>query len=129
MNSEKEVALLRSLYPGKNIIQIPPENPSEIICEVDKVDDPQGGCSVAIAVIDHSAPHFHRRTCERYEVLDGEVELFVAGEKKLLREGDISIIAPEMVHWVQADAAWVKVIAIPAWTPEDHIIADEKAKE
>ncbi len=50
-------------YPGKQAIFLPDEeNPSEIIVEIEKTDIP----STAMAVIDRSAPHFHRRMRDIY---------------------------------------------------------------
>ena len=75
MNTERIVAELASRYPGKTILRLPEDNPSEIICEVDPATDhPES--SVAVAVIDSSSPHVHHKSIETYEVLEGEVNLF-----------------------------------------------------
>lgn len=72
MNKKKIIAQLKSQYPGKDIIQLPPENPVEIICEVDPTSEhPEK--SVAIAVIESSYPHFHRNSEETYKVLKGKL--------------------------------------------------------
>jgi len=112
----KEIAKLKTQYPGKNILRLP----GEIICEIQPAsENPEE--SIAIAVVDHSVPHKHTRTKEKYEVLKGEVTLFIGTDRKLLKKGDSFDIPLGYVHHAEANAAWVKVTSHPAWTKQDHI--------
>lgn len=97
----------------------PPENPTEIICEIDPTDDhPQK--STAIAVIESSAPHFHRISTETYKVLKGNLKLIDGNETFRLKEGESHTVHRGSVHSATADSAWVEVRSVPGWTPQDH---------
>ena len=43
-------------------------------------------------------PHFHTLMTERLIVLEGELEVFMAGKWKTLRAGDSEVAQPEVVH-------------------------------
>ncbi len=45
-----------------------------------------------------AGPHFHRQHVDSFYVLDGELELTVAGEVVHARPGDLVHIEPEVVH-------------------------------
>ena len=122
MNPKEVVAQLEAEFPGKNILQLPPENPTEIVCEVEPttVDHPER--SVAVAVIDRSAQHVHRISTETYEIEDGEVTLSTNGKKRIMKKGDSWVIQPGEIHRADANGARVKVTSEPVWTPEDHIL-------
>lgn len=122
MNPEKVVAELQREFPGKTILQLPPENPTEIICEVEPTTTDHPERSVAVAVIDLSGQHVHRISTETYEVEDGEVTLFTDGIEQFLKKGDSMIIKPGIIHRAKANGARVKVTSHPGWTPEDHIL-------
>jgi len=110
---------LRELYPGKNIVANPPDRPTEIICELQPASqNPDSG--IAIAVIDSSKPHFHRRTTEEYIVLKGTLELHLDGTKEILNKGEQAVILPGKIHCAKGNETWVVVVSRPAWTPEDH---------
>lgn len=119
MNVERVITELRSQYPDKKIEKIPPDNPSEIICETDPTID-HTEWSVAVAVVDSSYPHFHHKSQETYEVLKGQVRLYVGDKDHVLKEGETYTIEPENVHWATGNSAWVKVKSVPGWTPQDH---------
>ena len=121
MNTPKVIEELQKRYPGKNIMSLPPDNPSEIICEVEPTNE-HADYSNAVAVIDHSAAHFHKKSTEIYTVTRGEVTLFLNGKKNVLKQGEKCIIAPWTIHWVEADEAWVETYSTPGWTPADHIL-------
>jgi len=121
MNVERVIAELSSQYPGKTVAKLPPDNPSEIICEIEPTVD-HSERSVVIAVIDSSYPHFHHRSNETYEVLKGKVSLYVGNTVHILKEGDKYTVEPGNVHWATADSAWVRVESVPGWTPKDHIL-------
>ena len=100
MNVQKVVEELKKKYPGKNIIINTPENPTEIVCEVEPASlDPQR--SVAVAVLDSNIKHYHRLAKET---------------------------GPEEYHMAKGDETWVKVTSEPAWTPEDQIPIEEGTK-
>ena len=123
MNSEKIVRILASRYPGRNIVQLPPENPTEIICEVEPTSE-HPDYSMAVAVIDKSEPHYHRVSTETYAVLRGRLTLKLANREVVLHPGVNYAISPNTVHSAEANAAWVRVTSRPGWTPEDHILVD-----
>ena len=63
MDSKKVIDELKRKYPGKKIIKNGEDNPSEILCEVDpSTNHPE--YSLAVAVIDKSLPHSHKKTTE-----------------------------------------------------------------
>ncbi len=127
MNSKEIVATLRIEFPGKNIMELPPENPTEIICEVEPtIDHPD--FSVAVAFIDHSDQHKHAISTETYEVEGGEVTLFTNGEVHVLKPSQSYVIQPGTLHRAEAKGARVKVTSHPGWTPEDHILVPAAKK-
>ncbi|KKQ51523.1 MAG: hypothetical protein UT40_C0006G0040 [Candidatus Woesebacteria bacterium GW2011_GWA1_39_21b] len=127
MNVQKVVEELKKKYPGKNIIINTPENPTEIVCEVEPASlDPQR--SVAVAVLDSNIKHYHRLAKETYEVIKGTLELTKGGKTHFLSPGQKLIIGPEEYHMAKGDETWVKVTSEPAWTPEDQIPIEEGTK-
>jgi mannose-6-phosphate isomerase-like protein (cupin superfamily) len=111
MDKDKVFSELRKLYPGKNIIQIPVDLPSEIVCEI----DPEKG--LAVAIIDSSAEHYHRKTQEHYRILRGDLWIFIDGEEHILSAPDEIIIPPNHYHYALGDETWVEVKSTPPWTP------------
>jgi mannose-6-phosphate isomerase-like protein (cupin superfamily) len=124
MKANEVAAQLRLAYPGKPVIFLPDEeNPAEIIVEIEKTDI----TSTAMAVIDRSAPHFHRRTREIYVVERGRLNLHFNRAKVTLEPGGVYIIHPGHVHWAEGASAWVRVICTPPWTADDHeLVRDRK---
>lgn len=129
MNKQQIIQELQEKYPGKPIICLPEEDPTEIICEIGPIE----GGSRAIAVIDESVLHFHLRTTEVYKVLKGQLTVeYDSSDKacvlnlkdKVLNEGDTFKIYPGTVHKAKGDACWVEVDAFPAWSPEDHYLVE-----
>jgi len=117
MDTERVLAKLRQDYPDANIVPIPPEHPTEIICET----DPTKG--KAIAVIDRSVPHLHRHTKEHYRILTGHLRLVGDGEDlALMAEGEEIDILPGQVHHAIGNETWVEVTSTPPWSPDDHIV-------
>ncbi len=114
MNVEKVIEKLKSEYPGKNIVQNFPENPTEIVCEI----EPEKG--VAVAVIDRSEPHHHTKTTESYRVISGMLTLYIDGSEKELEKGDEFEVYPGEVHFAIGDETWVEVTSTPPWTADDH---------
>jgi quercetin dioxygenase-like cupin family protein len=120
MNSQPIIAELKSKYPGKNIIKNPADNPTEIICEIDPTPD-HPNYDVAIAVIDVSKPHYHQVSTETYEIINGELDLFIDGIKHHLKEGDSLTIEPGRVHYAIGSETWIKATSRPGWIPSDHL--------
>ena len=125
MNVQKVIAELKKLYPGKNIIINNPDNPTEIICEIEPGSlNPDK--SVAIAVLDRNIKHFHEISTETFEVLRGNLELTKSGKTYFLSPGEKLIIEPGEYHLAKGNETWVKVTSEPAWKPEEHVVVRSK---
>ncbi|MBU1322603.1 cupin domain-containing protein [Patescibacteria group bacterium] len=121
MNVKRGIAELQQKYPGKKIICLPEDSPSEIICEIDPpLDHPE--YSVAISVIDETAPHYHQKTTENYEIISGALTLVVDKQKYKMKAGDALTIKPNQIHSAVGNQTWIKCTARPAWTPQDHLL-------
>ena len=121
MNTNQVISELSKKYPDKKIVRNEKDNPTEIICEVDPVTEhPER--SVAIAVINKSEPHYHKKSTETYEVMKGELMINKDGREYKLREGDKLTIKPGEVHYAIGNETWVKVYSSPGWIPEDHLL-------
>lgn len=118
MKVKRVITKLKKKYPGKNIVITDPENPGEIICEV----EPSKDSSIAIAVVDKIRPHYHKILTERYEVLRGVLRHHMGDKVTTLQKGDEIEILPGTVHWAEGKETWFKVYSTPGWTPEDHIL-------
>ena len=127
MNAEKIVEELKKIYPDKNIIVNTPENPTEIVCEIEPGSlNPES--SVAIAVLDSNIKHYHRLAKETYEVLKGSLELTKTGKTYFLSPGEKLVIEPGEYHIAKGKETWVKVTSEPAWTSEDQLSVGEGAR-
>lgn len=124
MDVDSVIKQLQSEYPGKPIICLPAENPTEVICEFDSREE-HPDFSFAMAVIDRSLPHYHRRTTEIYRVLKGELKLHVDGEEYIMYEGQDWTIVPGQVHWAEGSETWVEVYSSPGYDPSDHYLNDK----
>ncbi len=124
MDVEKVVAYFEFQYPGKKIVKLPKDNPTEIICEVEPTEEnPQR--SVADAVIDQSVPHLHQESTETYRILEEDVTLFIEADHIDLKTGDVFQIPPGNLHWAVGNSALVRVISEPGWKAEDHILVEK----
>jgi mannose-6-phosphate isomerase-like protein (cupin superfamily) len=121
MNKVKVVSELTKQYPGKKVICIPEDEPSEILCEVEPSMD-HSDYSEVMAVIDESAPHVHKVTTEEYEIVKGSLTLYLDEKPHLLNQGDRMVIKPLEKHWAKGKASVAKVTSHPGWTPEDHVL-------
>src|SRR3989344_9359071 len=118
MNVQKVVEELKKQYPGKNIIINDPDNPTEIICELEPGSlNPDR--SVTIAVLDGKIKHFHGLSKVTYEVLKGVLETTKGGKSFYLPEGEKIQLEPEEFHMASGKETWVKVTSEPAWTGVD----------
>jgi mannose-6-phosphate isomerase-like protein (cupin superfamily) len=105
---------LRRDYPGA-AIKVAPDR-AEMVAEI----EPRR----AVAVIERSQPHFHRKMTEVYRVLRGTLYVACGGEGHALGPGQSLTIEPGKVHYARgADGvAWLEVLSEPAWTAEDHFV-------
>ncbi|MFC1600629.1 cupin domain-containing protein [Patescibacteria group bacterium] len=127
MDVQKVVKELKEKYPGKNIILNPPDDPTEIVCEIEPASlDPEK--SVAIAILDNNIKHFHRRSKETYEVIKGTLEITKGGKTHFLSPGEKLVIEPEEYHMAKGKETWVKVTSVPGWTSEDQFLISEATK-
>jgi len=114
MDIARIIKELSQKYPGRKIIKNNKENTTEIICEIEP--------GFAIAVIDKSEPHFHKKTTEVYEVIKGEISIYKDKRGYKLKKGRKLTIKPKEIHYAIGNETWVKVYSEPAWTPKDHIL-------
>lgn len=121
MNVQKILKELRERYPGKEIIFDPPQNPAEIIVEIESARDyPER--SVALAVVGKSRMHYHVRSTEIYEVVRGVLVLYLDDVKYVLREGEKMEVLPGVRHYAEGEETWFLTYSTPGWTAEDHIL-------
>jgi quercetin dioxygenase-like cupin family protein len=121
MNSKRVVEELRKRYPNKTIVLNPPENTTEILCEIEPTAK-HPDHSVAIAVIDSSKLHHHKLTTETYEVIKGNLKLYVEGQLYELSPGQSFTIKPGLKHYALGTETWIKVTSKPGWVLADHIL-------
>jgi mannose-6-phosphate isomerase-like protein (cupin superfamily) len=120
MNVKRVVKELRKKYPGKKVFVTDPENPGEVICEI----KPGKEKSEAVAVIDFTKPHYHKRLTEVYKVTKGELEMLIDGRKKVIKKGKSVTLKPGTKHGAKGNETWIRVTSIPGWTPKDHILVE-----
>ncbi len=125
MNSQKIIKVLNDKYPGKEVILDPPENPTEIICELAPTSD-HAERSIALAIVGKSKPHYHKKSTEIYEAVKGTLTVYKGGKKFVLHEGEKLTIEPHITHYVEGDEAWFLTYSKPGWTFEGHIVVEEK---
>ncbi len=122
MNPKKVTPKLSKLYPNSSIIENKINDiTTEIVRKLGKSED--NNTSRAIAVIDESKPHYHKKTTETYKILEGELKLFVGFDEYILKPGEEIEIKPNQIHYAQGDATWVEVISTPAWSIDDYFEA------
>jgi mannose-6-phosphate isomerase-like protein (cupin superfamily) len=115
VDAERVIEKLKRDYPDKNIVLNYPDDPTEIVCEIDP------GNGRAIAVIDRSEPHHHDRTTEEYKVVDGVLTLYIDGSEKVLEKGEDFTVYPGEIHFALGAETWFEVKSTPPWSPDDHI--------
>lgn len=121
MIAQEVIDYFKKTYPGKNIVCLPEEGPTEIICEIDPSSEhPEK--NVAIAAIKQSAPHYHKKAVEEYEVVKGTLKITVDDKVTTLQKGETCVIKPPSVHSASGDFSLVKVTSHPGWAPEDHFL-------
>lgn len=122
MNKLKVLKELRKKYPRTNIVLNDQKKPTEIICEVEPTAK-HPDYSIAIAVIDKSISHYHKKSTEEYEIIKGELVLTVGNRKIILKNGDKIVIKPNIIHFTEGQETWVKATSKPGWTQDDHLLA------
>jgi len=108
------------LYQFK--LNLPQETIYELVGEKDNL-----AWSLAVADIKQIVPHFHRHTLETYTVVAGILEVTINNENSVLRAGDVVTIPINAIHTARSlseGPARILVSCLPAWTEEDHIIAE-----
>jgi len=128
MDIQELLKSLRQEFPGRNIVCIPPEEPKEIIVELDR-DESSGQ---AVALIKRSEPHLHRRMMEQYVIEEGKLLLCVNGNLSEMIKGDQVTIMPGLVHHAVSltkDFVRVRVTSWPPWSLEDHILTNQPQPE
>ena len=106
--------------------ELPPGEtpPKEVIYEVIGTSD-EVGCGFAIADIQRSQKHYHRRTVETYTLVYGELRVHVGDAVEVLRNpGQVLTIPLNVPHWAESvgeTPARIAVFTKPPWTPEDHL--------
>jgi len=129
MDHKRVLTEINEKYPGRKIIKLPEDNPTEILCEIEPTED-HPEYSVAISVIDKSLPHYHKQVVETYEVIRGELTVFIDGVEHKLGEGEKLEVRPGQKHYAVGNETWIMCTAKPGWTVEDHIMEDSnKARE
>lgn len=127
MNIVKIKKELEKMYPGKKVIVTDPENPTEIVCEVEPTEN-HPKWSASVAVIDSTRSHYHRKLMETYHVISGSLTISLNGKSRILNSGDFIEIPRKTIHTSKGKNTWVYVYARPGWTPEDHIFVIDGKK-
>ena len=123
MNANQVTNQLYKKYPGKKIIKLPPDHPTEILCEIDPTSK-HPRFSITIAIIDKSLPHFHRKTTEIYQVIKGSLTLEIEDKKYYLKEGQQKTIKPNQIHSAKGKQTWIKVTSHPGWSGKDQVFIE-----
>ncbi|MDP1722904.1 MAG: cupin domain-containing protein [Candidatus Gottesmanbacteria bacterium] len=130
MNVKEVISKLGKLYPGKTIIKNLDNNGivTEIICETEPTQD-HPEYSEAIAVIDNSVMHFHKKLNETYTILKGQLTVVTDVKLINLKKGDSITMQPGTVHANIGKETWCRVYSKPGWTLGDHIPLENLMKE
>ncbi len=123
MNTEKIIKKLSQKYPGKKIIKLPEDNPTEIICEIDPTTS-HSEKGIAIVIIDKTEPHYHKKSTEIYKITKGKLTVFINNKEYKLKEEDSLTVKPGEIHYAVGNETWVKAYSEPGWTQEDHILVN-----
>ena len=96
------------------------EADGEIIYEIELENSPLG---IALAVIERSREHFHKKMTEYYYVIEGKGNAYLNGKKLEIKKGDLLVIPPLTRHYVEKrgkEKVKILVISFPPWSPTDH---------
>ncbi len=130
MDVKKVISKLKQQYPGKTIIKNMDKDGvvTEVLCEI-KPTQNHPKYSEAIAVIDASMMHFHKKLHETYTVLSGELTIVTDVEHIKLKKGDKITMKPGTVHANIGNETWTHVYSKPGWTLGDHIPLEDLMKQ
>jgi len=105
-------------------IEVSGETIYEVVTEK---DDPR--FSFAVAEIEQSQAHFHKKTIEVYILISGKLEVRIGHCAIILsRPGDIVTIPLDAVHSARSlvrERSWVAVLTLPPWSSKDQHISNE----
>lgn len=121
MNVNKIIQTLKKKYPGKKIIKNIDQSSSEIMCEIEPSSE-HPDYSVAIAIIDKSKPHYHKKTKEVYKIIKGKLKIIKNKKVYNLKEGDGLEVNVGDIHSAIGNETWVEVTSNPGWNFKDHIL-------
>ncbi len=127
MNVAKVKTELSKKYPHGNI----KENKDpvsgeiiEIVCEIDrKVIGSER--NVAVVVADRVLEHYHKKTTEEYEVLTGELTVYLNGRPTKLKKSDRIITPPGTRHRSEGKETWFLCYSVPDWTAADFYLVEK----
>jgi len=136
MNTKAVIKELQKKYPGNIIIENKNSSgiATEIICEIVKPTDTTEK-SFAIAVIDSSVLHYHKKITEVYKVIKGILKIFKFDsdtkeyKEFIINKGDSITIKPGEIHTNLGNETWVEVTSTPAWHIEDFYNLENILKE
>lgn len=127
MNAKKILAELKKEYPGKNIIVNDPDDPTEIICEIEPAEwNPDKNSVVVVFEGKIKHPHGYRK--QSYEVLKGILEITKEGKSYFLSEGEKLEEGFEEFHLAKGKETWVKVTSEPAWSPGQEMPFEDRTE-
>lgn len=125
MNESSVLSALIMRYPGRRVLRLPPDGPArQIVCEMDPPNGHPDHSSL-VTIIDRLPPHLHREAQAVYKVLEGRLEIDVAGAKVSLEEGDSLAVPSTVIHSAQGDSTWVQIDFTPGWNAKDHVFVPE----
>lgn len=125
MHISNVIETLKKKYPGKTIILNNKREVTEILCEVEPTVQNKKQ-STAIAVIDKTVPHYHKKATEIYTIIEGELTMIIDGRRLSFPKNASVVIRPGQVHEAFGDEVWVKVVSRPGWSKKDHFIQTTK---
>lgn len=130
MNVDGIITRLKKKYPGKTIIKNLNRKGevTEILCEIDPTQD-HPEFSEAVAVIDSSIMHFHKKLHETYTIISGKLTVITDASNFILKKGDKITMKPGIVHANIGHETWCHVYSEPGWTLGDHIPLENLMKE
>jgi mannose-6-phosphate isomerase-like protein (cupin superfamily) len=136
MNVKKVIKLLRQKYPNKTIIENKNSKriTTEIICEIESTNK-HSHYSIAIAVIDSSTIHYHRKITEIYKVMKGNLKVFKYNIKRnfykeyIIKRNKSITIKPGEIHSNLGKETWVECYSKPGWLIDDYINLEEILKK
>jgi len=70
--------------------------------------------------------HYHRQVEENFFTLEGEVDIYINGEKITLRPGDLCHVPPMHPHYLinNGDVPWKAIFVKAPYDPKDKVDVD-----